>query len=134
MVARLFQDAVDQFLPRGWRLVEIAPPNCEGACYYSRKTICCKPVISRETLAVFLHEVGHATNSGHGYSLPEWLQEYEADIFAVKAMAALGVPMPRKLLRLWKWQVGELICSSEEAVDDERVLRYAFGREWRQYR
>ena len=93
---------------------------------------------NRADLFVFLHEAGHV-KMGHLRKSNEvnpvlWRDEYEADQYAIAAMRACGVPIPRERLATHKGILRELIEASHEHPDEEEILKYAYGKQWRKHR
>jgi len=88
----------------------------------------------RDALYTFLHECGHVhlRHCHAGANVPEWREEYEADQYAINAMRAEGVAVPRERVQWRKRLMRVLIEEADEPVDEE-VLRWAYGREWRKH-
>ncbi len=149
-VSRIME-IVEEHLPRGWKLIERDPvaPRSQwfraprgkekdftiGLC--NPGTIVCPRLIDRAALYIFLHECGHAywEHIVTEYELPKWLEEYEAEIYAIEAMRAAGVPMPMDVLRAAKRNIAVCIRDDDsgETVPDI-VLRFAYGKGWRKHR
>jgi hypothetical protein len=84
-------------LPRGWTLRLDAELSSRGRCNFGAKRITLKvPVTDRNSLFVFLHEVGHVRcHAKEPDGAPDYLIEYEAERYAIAAMRHEGVPVPR---------------------------------------
>lgn len=129
---------VEQHMPTGWNLEEeVLTGDVVAYCTTAGKRIVCPPIISRSTLFLFLHEAGHIRMSHWGAGIERPREEYEAEQYAIKAMRAAGLAVPRKEIVGAKRYVRQCI----EKVDpkwhlelDEEILRFAFGREWRKHR
>lgn len=101
-----------------------------GLTCFDTKTITTLPIINRYTLYVGLHECGHAALHrkdylGNWLNTPDWQVEYEAETYAIKAMRAAGVPVPRVCLHDARDYVGSLLekCGCADAPDE--VWRFA---------
>jgi hypothetical protein len=136
---RKFADIVKRHRPRGYRLVERAMKANHGVTTFER-AITCEPIKDRFALFTFLHECGHV-HCRHmihnGKDAPPWREEYEADKYATEAMRAEGVPIPRKMVALRREILRDLIKAANvvgDYIDDEDVLRYAYGRNWRMHK
>jgi len=131
---------VSRYLPRGWRLVEEKPDDCDGEANGATRTIRCRPIKTPYTLYVFLHEVGHVRNGHCGVNAkkPSWREEFEAEIYAIGMMRASRFTVTRYMLRHAKANVRDHIIDAEiedpacEISDD--AIRFVFGRRWRRYR
>lgn len=136
-------------LPRGWTLKIQTPCFCSIARVvhyhspfrvygvlgemYDHKVIYCLPIIDVGSLFTFLHEVGHM-RCGHADTddLPGWLMEYEAENWAIAAMRAEKIPVPKKIIRHAKWNVKNFVDEAEDdEVIDVEVLKFAYGNKWR---
>lgn len=103
------------------------------ACFKS-KSIKCIEIDSYYNLAVFLHECGHV-NLGHKQdadSLDYLAQiEYEAEMYAVTAMRAMGLRVPARYLQDAKKYVRACVERTPDAPHSDEVLRFAYGVKWR---
>ena len=146
MAAPQFNEIVRKHRPRGYRLNErkmVANYGLTTLTTFSR-TISCEPIVDRFALFIFLHECGHVhcrhmIKNRSGCGAPPWREEYEADMYAAQAMRAEGIPVPRECVRERKEIIRDLIKEwnakhEYEHVDDEDVLYYAYGRNWRKHR
>ncbi len=103
---------IRRHLPRGWRLRQRPPtPTLWGLTDPYRRRIDCPPLVDRGALFIFFHEVGHVRyrhdfyDAPHpGHAIPH-VEEYEAEIYAIKAMRHEGIAVPRKQLRRAKENV-----------------------------
>ena len=76
---------------------------------------------SRSALYVYLHECAHH-HLGHckpDYREPLWLQEYEAEQWAIATMRREGVPVPRRMIHEAKKYVKE--CATIDAQKGRRA-------------
>jgi len=62
------------------------------------KRIICPPVVSRETLYLYLHECGHVHLGHFRLALETPREEYEAERWAMNTMRQEGIAVPRKCL------------------------------------
>lgn len=136
---------VDRYLPRGWVLVERETEEnsaqfrddevgmVAGVCDLETKTISSIIVEDRESLFVFLHEVGHATFGRLSDEFHRADEEFEAEMFAILAMRGLGFAVPRHSLRQARKNVRDCLkLYGHDASDD--ALKFAYGKNWRDYR
>jgi len=137
---RKFADIVKRHRPRGYQLVERAMKVNHGVTSFER-SITCEPITSRFALFTFLHECGHVHSRHMKYTNkftpPPWREEYEADKYAIEAMRAEGVPIPRTVMALRREILRDMIEAATKAgeyVDDEEVLKAAYGRHWRMHK
>jgi hypothetical protein len=133
-----YEDIVKRHRPAGYTLTERVMPTHYGITVFARG-ITTEPLVSREALFTFLHECGHVhcRHISHDGQIPDWREEYEADQYAIKAMRAEGYAVPRPRHKHGQKIVRGLIAAANKKgdhVDDEEVLRYAFGRNWRQHK
>lgn len=133
----MYRDIVKAHKPRGYKLVEGEVPG-GLAGQVSARTIMVQPIVDHLRLFVFLHECGHVHchHMRQPQTMPAWREEYEADQYALRALRAAGLPMDRGYMYENKRALREIIVLHEhqtgEHIDDEEVLRYAFGsRGWR---
>lgn len=120
--------------PRGWKVRERKPRgDVLGYALFQEKVIECPPLVDREALAVYLHEVGHV-QSRHmldDSDVPVWQWEYEAETYAVGAMRAEGIAFPRHLLKDAKLGVRIALEADKDAHPSDEVLKFAYGKMWR---
>jgi hypothetical protein len=94
--------------------------------------------VDRASLFIFLHECGHVhlKHLTRAVKLPTWREEYEADQYAIAAMRALKLPLPRERLREAKQVLRDDIVKGQHKHEeiDEEVLKYAYGKNWRYHR
>jgi hypothetical protein len=132
-----------QHLPRGWRFIEKGDPtppkdmtpsfsfrkNIGEACFET-KTVAAPPITTRYALYVALHECAHArlhaADCGAGWPAPEWQTEYEAEMYAIKAMRAAGIPVPRAVMLESRDYVGMLLEKHGCADAPDEVWRFAY--------
>jgi len=123
--------------PAGYSLTERSMPSHYGITVFCRG-MTVEPIIDRASLLTFLHECGHV-HCRHmtAKDMPAWREEFEADQYAIKAMRAEGYAVPRERLKHGQKVVRDLIAAANKKgdhVDDDEVLRYAFGRDWRNHK
>lgn len=135
----------DKHLPKGWEVVEKGEPRKDffkahnGAGLFGevlgcadpfKKQIVCAPIICRSSLYLFLHEAGHVhfrhTEFADAETFPLWLIEYEAEMYAITAMRAEGLAIPRGAVAAAKKYVARCIESNADinATVSDRVLRW----------
>lgn len=105
--------------PKGWS-IKVGPAQQRGAgglCDFDNRTIYIPLVVDDYTLFVFLHEVGHARLHKNTVK-PVYVQEYEAEMFASKALRAAGFRVTRHMTISGKRYVAD-------EINRDRVL----GRE-----
>jgi hypothetical protein len=144
-VAEPYQALVKQHLPAGYKLVCKKLSGGTAAYAIFTREIRIDHIKDREQLFIFFHEAGHV-HCGHLRKANEksgphnWRDEYEADQYAITAMKAAGVAVPRGILIHHKKCVREIIEAARHSdrapdhCDDDAVLRYAYGREWKKHR
>ncbi len=142
------RDIMTVHWPHGWVVYERTPINSKGqfksvvglVAGLTRpelKIIEVSDVVCRETLYVFLHECGHV-NCGHfasddEESLPLAQHEYEAETYAINAMRAGGLSVPRKTLKGAREYVRKCIEEEPDRIQTKEVLKFAYGSRWRQH-
>lgn len=133
-----FKHVIDRHKPKGYTLKIRALTANDGMTQFRRDITIDSALEERAALFVFLHECGHVYY-GHmskTYQGDTVHAEYQADQYAIAAMKAEGVPIPRKQLENHKAVMRKYI---EEAHGkghsvDEEVLRYAYGKYWRAHK
>lgn len=145
---RKIRDVVRRRRPRGWRVIERLPRNgAIGMVTQTRHCIYVPPLVDKNALFVFLHEVGHIVNQHlhAGPSLPGdapgWQIEYEAEHWAIAAMRAEGFTVSREMLAAARQNVrhrveealavGKLDAQLDAA--DLAALKFASPRSWRKW-
>ena len=136
-----YADIVKLHLPFGYKIVRKYIKDAHGyVTSDSREIVVSSQLVSRYALFVFLHECGHLHSKHilhHYSSVPAWMGEYEADDYAIQAMKEHKIAIPRDLLSDQKEELRRLIklaISTGETEFPIAVLKYAFGKTWRQYR
>jgi Zn-dependent protease with chaperone function len=133
-----FKHIIAQHRPAGYSIKRPKMTALDGVAIFQREINVAKELSGPDFLFVLLHECGHVhmrhlIKDGNVVG-SSWREEYEADQYAIKAMREAGVPIPRDRLQHQKKLVRELIETSDHVADDEDVLRYAYGRNWRRHR
>lgn len=98
------------YKPKGWtiKMGGAQQAGASGLCDWDERTIYIPLVCDDYSLFVYLHEVGHAKLHGHSKA-PTHIQEYEAEMFAAKALRAYGFAVSRTILRNGKEYVADEI-------------------------
>lgn len=133
MPADQYKDIVKRHRPAGYKLTERMMEANYGLTTFAR-SITVEPICSRFSLFTFLHECGHV-HSRHiplDGKIPAWREEYEADQYAIKAMRAEGVPVPRAAMVRSRAILHDLIKKANDDIDTE-VMRYVYGKNWRSH-
>lgn len=138
--------------PKGWTLdpTGIDPSEGDGIktiAYvdYEAKLIVHPPIVNRSALAVFLHECGHVHHKhsvDHSDLAVE--TEWEAEMYAWRAMRAAGIPVPRSAARGLRTYLRNIFehLYAEPGVRDEQyancvaevpdhIMRFIYGANWR---
>lgn len=142
-VSRL-QAIVLRHAPRGYGRIERPvrgverPDGLVTVAYVDteKREIVHEPVVDRETLCMFLHECGHVYfHHRDENKVPPYEEEYEAEVYAWKALRAEGLSVPKKRMEDARDYVRS--CLPKDGDNSEvpaRVLQFVFGREWRKHR
>lgn len=146
----MYEDIVEEYRAdlarRGWRILWRTPKNragqfldneagwCRGVADWNHKVIECIHVVDRFALVIFLHECGHVL-LGHGRDSEDDVAqlEYEAEKFAIDAMRANGIRVPRSSLQRAAAYVDECIRRHPDVQQTEECLKFAYGRKWREH-
>lgn len=125
---------INEHRPKGYLLKRRKLGDLNGYAAFQREIVVDCSLDDRTALFIFLHECGHVHHQHlrqrHHEEVPDWQCEYEADQYAIKAMRAHKIPVPRAVLEGHKSELRALIDKAHEEVP-KPVLRYAFGRHWR---
>lgn len=142
--------AVKLHLPRGWKLKWKKGRTYPGEKFYVKGHGYVRGIAHLDdrfiesiepttyyNLAVFLHECGHA-QLGHVHdegTIDYGAEiEYEAEQYAIKAMRAMGLTVSAKYLRDAKKYVRDCVEEEPDVQHSDAVLKFAYGRKWRDYR
>lgn len=98
-------------LPPAWKLIQNKRLK-NGWCDHARKTIRIPPVADLYALAVFLHEIGHATLHKAERGIRH-VEEYEAERFSFYALRGFGYSVTRQILAEAKGNVRGRILEDE---------------------
>ncbi len=124
---RLSQARIDgiirRHLPRGWKheqrkTVYLHGENVRGYVEFIERKIITETVKDRETLFCFLHEVGHVRCKHVGIGIPRYIEEYEAEWYAITAMRNEEIPVPQEELFFAKQNVRDQVRAAEENDED----------------
>ena len=92
------RDIVRKHLKRGWSVCFDAsqvPKDRWGQAHYATRTIYCHPLHNLRSLQIFLHECAHAWLRHDIRNMPDHSDEFEAEKYAIHAMMAEGIKVPR---------------------------------------
>lgn len=128
------------FKPRGWKLVEKpSDGKTDGCADMSTRTITCPPLVTEYALFVYLHEVGHV-RCGHllaGQPGVGWLEEYEAEMWAMAAMRAVGFRITREMMNNARENVRHHLLWADmggaHVEYDRKIVMFAFPDTWRDF-
>ena len=131
-----YERIISEHKPRGYEIRRRPLKAADGYAEHISRITVDSSLRGNEALFVALHEFGHVHYSHlAGTGLPRWLEEYEADQYAIGAMRKENIPIPRERLRHQKAEVARLIAESKTSeVPGDEVLKYAFGKDWRKHR
>lgn len=145
---KIMWSVIAKHKPRGWKIIERKPENHKGQfkifgqwsvgiAVYDSKTIIVGTVKDRRDLFVVLHECGHV-NCGHFSNDEEGLvstaqHEYEAEQYAIEAMRAAGIPVPRRSTFLARENVRDFIEEEADISHNEECIKFAYGSKWRKH-
>lgn len=134
-----YKHIIARHRPRGYKIVMRAMTQHNGLAQFQRHITVDSSLSEREALFTFLHECGHVhhrhlTKHGASFRSERYLDEYEADQYAIKAMRAEGIPIPKESLSDAKEVMREDIKAHHYVNIPEHILRYAYGRNWRKHR
>lgn len=134
--------------PPGWKIIWRTPKSAtgqflhnecgwaKGVTDWDHRVIENVHIIDRMTFGVFLHECGHV-NMGHDVDdyVEEYAQcEYEAESYAISAMRAAGIKVPRLYVTKARAYVDWCIRQHPVVTQTDEVLKFAYGSKWRDYR
>lgn len=134
-------------LPKGWRVIWRTPHNSVGQFFnpgtgwvrgvtdYAHKVVECVEVCDRASLLVYLHELAHIVLR---HDLDEVYHqdaqcEYEAEAWAMAALRASGLAVPRSYTQSARAYVQRCIALTPRAQQTEECLRFAYGKDWQCY-
>jgi hypothetical protein len=124
-----YASIVRRHKPRGWHL-KFRPAGTKlwAMADFGLKTIFTVPVVDRDTLQIYLHEVGHVRYRHYPVATPAHVEEYEAERYSFAAMRHEGVPVPRKSLYRAKSNVRRRIKEDVKrgVRIDPKVKRWSF--------
>ena len=134
--------AAERFTAIAWKhtpgdiIVEMNRTNLSGRAYVNAKTIHVPKPVTRRALHIFLHEVAHVL-LGHGTAdwcpppKPRYVEEFEAERWALDVMRKEGVAIPRKVTASARAYVARKIRQAEKRGAkhiDPRARAFADGR------
>src|ERR1700757_4961536 len=102
------------YKPKGWKIVMggAQQRGASGLCDYSERKIYVPLVCDDYSLFVYLHEVGHARLHKNSKA-PSHVFEYEAEMYARKAMRSVGFAVTREIVRAGRAYVAEEITKDK---------------------
>lgn len=133
--------------PRGWRIRERRTRHgCDGMACIRRKTLFCPPLTDPYALYVLFHEIGHVVlkhsirpgRTTREERRLEWIEEYEAERFAIDLCRREGVRVSRDTVNHARAYVAKTFLESHDLSDLEhphfrKALRFAFPDTWREH-
>lgn len=95
--AERIEGIIRRHRPRGWTL-RFRASGPAAIAYVDDKTrvLKCPRIVDRETLFFFFHEVGHIRCGHFDDKVVTYVEEYEAERYAIAAMRAEGIPVSRQ--------------------------------------
>lgn len=95
--AARFEALAMTYVPAGYKVTY--RKSLTGRCWYSpRWEIAAPRPVTRRALYIFLHECGHANSPHHASrSVPSYVKEFEAEMFAHQTMRGAGIAVPRSM-------------------------------------
>lgn len=143
---RDYRAIAKRYLPKGWRLKERKSRHGnDGLADASRKTLYCPPLDDAYALYVALHEAGHIHlkhsicpgRSSKEQLAQQWIEEYEAETYAIATCRLEGVKVSRDTLAEARAYVGRMFHHRHDPSDLDHphyraALRFAFPKTWRQ--
>ena len=140
------RDAARRHKPRGWKIRERLPRHgCTGMAFLTPRIIYCPPLNNPDALYVYFHEVGHVVGKHlyPGRIRPDdrdmgWIDEYEAETYAIGAMRAEGFRVDRSTLADAREYVADAFKERHDFADldhphFQKALRFAFPSTWRNH-
>lgn len=133
--------------PRGWRIRERKSRHGnDGMACINRKTLFCPPLVDPYAFYVLMHEIGHVVLKHKlepGRTPPEelpleWIEEYEAETFAIGICRQEGIRVARDTLQAAREYVGNCFLKHHDPSDLDhphfrKALRFAFPKTWREH-
>lgn len=83
---------------------------------WSRRIAAPRPV-TRRALHIYLHEIAHIVLE-HKYQRPEYIQEYEAELWAFEVMRAEGIAIPERCIERARANVAYTISRAVRSGHD----------------
>lgn len=84
-----------------------------GCAWAKSRRVCVPRPRTRRALHIYLHEIAHVVLE-HVHDKPEYLQEYEAELWAFEVMHAEGIGIPRQAVQRAANYVQFLIHNAEK--------------------
>lgn len=134
MPKKISHGLVDKMLrtytPPGWTVIERQTAHTSGVA--SRKKVIITPrIIDAYNLAVFLHEAAHGWFH-FDQDLPEHMEEYEAEKWALKIFKRHGLVADRELRRNMRFNVARAVKRDEKRTPKIKINPKV--RRWANYR
>ena len=128
--AERFTAIAAKHAPPRWQIIYRDDRSLNGYTYPIDFKIVAPSPVTRRRLYVFLHECGHAWLDHHEYGRkkPMYLQEFEAEQWAMRVMREEGVPVPRASTRRAKsyvaWKIRIAVARGAKRID-RKAARFA---------
>lgn len=138
--------AAEPHLPRGWEIVEHKPGRdgkfkdpvdnvrLYGLADWDHKKLHCVQIVNRYGLCVLLHECAHVLLHHVQLDGKDTAQaEFEAEQYAIRAARAAGLSVPKRYLIDARDYVRAHVQSEPFVEHSTELLRFAYGKEWREH-
>ena len=120
-LARLRAESSAKFAEIGMRMVkeadirEVKPrKSLSGCAYVEERTIEAPwPTTTRKRLYILAHECGHVVLNHRGRKKPRYVEEYEAEQYAIETLRKHDVAVPADMLKRAKAYVARKIRQAE---------------------
>lgn len=123
-----FESLLLKYWPKGWRVRFHNESHYDGRAHknnFHGRLLSIPPPESRQALMTGLHEIGHVRLGHFGkHPKPRYVEEFEAEHWAIATMRREGVPVPRSGLQKAKDYVAWCVQQDRPAVIEERVRRW----------
>jgi len=129
--------------PRGWRNVWHDPGadgkfsdegrRVYGCADFEARIIHCVRIVDRYTLGVYLHECAHVHMRHMNGSNSDAQDEFEAEMYAIKAMRAHGIVVPARYIADSRAYIGAHVAAEPDIEHSEPLLKFVYGKKWREH-